>query len=399
MPAPESVSTMVGGAFLLDDLDLLRAGVPVFDDLDAPVLMNAPGTATDVVVLEPEGVPIALVRCTGDGSSTDRRVVRVERWLEPRPQRPFEELHLSVAATPVTECTVVVDDGVDAARIASEMRAHDSSTALLLLPVALERDGQSDQLMVDRARVLHQKVAELPVELQERVHLVLVPIADDHPYRERRLHACATAYAHGGEVIDLRTARAREQAGRGGVVVLFTGLSGSGKSTVARALRNRLLERTDRAVTLLDGDVVRRHLSAGLGFGAVDRDTNIRRIGWVAARIAEHGGLAIASPIAPYAATREDVAAMTHAVGGRFVLIHVSTPLAECERRDRKGLYARARRGEIADFTGISAPYEEPVDPDLRLDTTDSDVAELTQQIIDLGVDRGLWGQPLDSRL
>jgi hypothetical protein len=110
----------------------------------------------------------------------------------------------------------------------------------------------------------------------------------------------------------------------------------------------------------LDGDVVRRNLSAGLTFSREDRETNIRRIGWVAAEISRHGGVAVCSPIAPFDATRQDVRAMTAAAGGAFFLVHVATPLEECERRDRKGLYAKARRGEIPDFTGISSPYEEP---------------------------------------
>jgi sulfate adenylyltransferase len=111
-------------------------------------------------------------------------------------------------------------------------------------------------------------------------------------------------------------------------------------------------------------------LSKGLGFGREDRETNIRRIGWVAAEISRHRGVAVCSPIAPFDATRKEVRAMAEATGGGFVLVHVATPLEECERRDRKGLYARARRGEIPDFTGISSPYEEPADAALRIDTT-----------------------------
>src|SRR5699024_3274862 len=144
------------------------------------------------------------------------------------------------------------------------------------------------------------------------------------------------------------------------------------KSTLARSLRNHLLE-SGRRATLLDGDLVRQHLSAGLGFSPADRDTNIRRIGWVAAEIAYHGGVAICSPIAPYEHTRHAVRQLVEGRGGRFVLVHVATPLSECERRDRKGLYARARRGEIPDFTGVTAPYQEPADPDLRIDTTAGD--------------------------
>jgi sulfate adenylyltransferase len=157
---------------------------------------------------------------------------------------------------------------------------------------------------------------------------------------------------------------------RAGFTVLLSGLSGSGKSTVARRLSVRLLEEDSRSVSLLDGDVVRHHLSQGLGFSRADRDINVRRIGYVASEITKAGGIAIACPIAPYDATRRDVRAMVEAQGG-FVLVHVATPLAECERRDRKGLYARARRGEIPEFTGISDPYEEPTDAEVVVDTTD----------------------------
>ncbi|HEY0645221.1 MAG TPA: adenylyl-sulfate kinase, partial [Nocardioides sp.] len=155
-----------------------------------------------------------------------------------------------------------------------------------------------------------------------------------------------------------------------GLVLFFTGLSGSGKSTLARALMDLVLEHGGRTVTSLDGDVVRRHLSAGLTFSKADRETNIRRIGWVAAEIARHGGVAVCSPIAPFAETREQVREMVEAAGGAFFLVHVATPLEECERRDRKGLYAKARAGEIPEFTGISSPYEEPEDPAVRVDTT-----------------------------
>ena len=165
-------------------------------------------------------------------------------------------------------------------------------------------------------------------------------------------------------------------------MLFFTGLSGSGKSTLARALMDLLLEQGGRSVTSLDGDVVRRHLSAGLTFSKADRETNIRRIGWVAAEIARHGGVAVCSPIAPFAETREQVRQMVEDAGGAFFLVHVATPLEECERRDRKGLYAKARAGEIPEFTGISSPYEEPDDPAVRVDTTGRTIEDALDDVL-----------------
>ncbi|MFD7308999.1 adenylyl-sulfate kinase [Promicromonospora sp. NPDC059942] len=167
---------------------------------------------------------------------------------------------------------------------------------------------------------------------------------------------------------------------RRGAVVFFTGLSGSGKSTVARALAAEL-EDDGLGTTLLDGDEVRQHLSKGLGFDRASRETNVERIGYVAALVARHGGIAVAAPIAPFAAGRARVRAMAEEAGAHFVLVHVSTPLEVCEARDRKGFYARARAGEIAEFTGISSPYEEPDDADLVIDTTDVPVPEAVEQV------------------
>ncbi len=169
---------------------------------------------------------------------------------------------------------------------------------------------------------------------------------------------------------------------RQGVTLFFTGLSGSGKSTIANAVMVKLMERGGRPVTLLDGDLVRKHLSSELGFSREHRDLNIRRIGFVAAEITRNGGVAICAPIAPYAATRGDVREMVEAANGGFIEIHVATPLEECERRDRKGLYAKARAGQIKGFTGIDDPYEAPEAPELRIDTTDCSPEEAAQQVL-----------------
>jgi len=166
-----------------------------------------------------------------------------------------------------------------------------------------------------------------------------------------------------------------------GLTVFFTGLSGSGKSTIANALLVKLLEVGGRSVTLLDGDLVRKNLSSELGFSKEHRDLNIRRIGYVASEITKNGGVAVCAPIAPYDAVRKDVRRDVAPVGG-FMLVHVDTPLEVCEERDRKGLYAKARAGIIKEFTGISDPYEEPADADITIDTTSLTPEEAAQQII-----------------
>jgi sulfate adenylyltransferase len=205
---------------------------------------------------------------------------------------------------------------------------------------------------------------------------------DDIPPRHRRLalslteiddlldRGAALPEWHTPPAVARELARARPPRRQRGLVVFFTGLSGSGKSTIARDVSDALLETGERTVTLLDGDVVRRHLSAGLGYSAADRDTNVRRIGWVAAEAARHGGMAICCPIAPYRAARQAAREYARAAGAGFVLVYVSTPIEECERRDRKGLYAKARAGKLIGMTGVDDPYEAPTDAELALDTT-----------------------------
>jgi sulfate adenylyltransferase len=166
-----------------------------------------------------------------------------------------------------------------------------------------------------------------------------------------------------------------------GFTVFFTGLSGSGKSTIANVLLVKLLEMGGRPVTLLDGDLVRKHLSSELGFSKEHRDINIRRIGWVASEITKNGGIAICAPIAPYERIRREVRGMVEPNGG-FMLVYVATPLDECERRDRKGLYAKARAGLVQNFTGISDPYEEPTDAELVIHTTETSPEEAAQAVI-----------------
>ncbi len=170
-----------------------------------------------------------------------------------------------------------------------------------------------------------------------------------------------------------------------GVCFFFTGLSGSGKTTIANALELAIRQREQRMTTLLDGDVVRTHLSSDLGFSREHRDLNIRRIGFVAAEIVKHGGIVITAAIAPYDSARRAARALVES-HGRFVLVHLATPLAVCEQRDTKGLYAKARKGEIKTFTGISDPYETPVDADITIDTSLVAIADAVDMLL----------QPLD---
>jgi sulfate adenylyltransferase len=175
-----------------------------------------------------------------------------------------------------------------------------------------------------------------------------------------------------------RTSPARSKQG---FTVFFTGLSGSGKSTIANALMVKLMEMGGRPVTLLDGDVVRKHLSSELGFSKEHRDLNIKRIGYVASEITKNGGIAICAPIAPYTATRRAVREMIETFGA-FIEVHVATSIEECERRDRKGLYKLAREGKIKEFTGISDPYEAPTTAELVVDTENVDVDHCAHQVI-----------------
>jgi sulfate adenylyltransferase len=178
-----------------------------------------------------------------------------------------------------------------------------------------------------------------------------------------------TAMLHRATPVDFAVTSAGYSPRPEGFTVFFTGLSGAGKSTLAKALMARLLELGGQRVTLLDGDIVRKHLSGELGFSKEHRDINVRRIGYVASEITKHGGIAICAPIAPYRETRTYVREMVEAFGD-FLEVYVATPIEVCETRDCKGLYAKARAGVIKDFTGVSDPYEVPEAPEVVVDTS-----------------------------
>ena len=177
-----------------------------------------------------------------------------------------------------------------------------------------------------------------------------------------------------------------------GFCLWFTGLSASGKSTTAEKLTRRITE-SGRPVTLLDGDVIRTHLSKELGFSREDRNTNIHRIGFVASEIVRHGGIVICATISPYRAVRAEVRQMVGS--NRFFEIYMDTPLTECQRRDPKGLYSKATRGELQGFTGIDDPYEPPLSPELRLDTMQSSVEENIRLVLEFLAMQGFFHLPL----
>lgn len=348
MSTPPPSSPSYPGVATLDDLELVRHGLLPRDLVSVP---DGPLTLSDA-----EGVPVVEVSADGELS-----------WLSPRSSRPFERWHLT--DTEVELPVALVGDETALAAVPGDTRT---------LVVLASTDGDDNQRDLDLVRAARATAETSGYALR------VAPLGHGASRRADKVAGLQQALGGPERVRDL-TSATDEMAypgGRGGVVVLLTGLSGSGKSTLARALRDHLVEEEGRTVSLLDGDVVRRHLSAGLSFSPADRETNIRRIGWVAAEIARHGGLALASPIAPFESTRQDVRRMVEGRGGRFVLVHVATPLEECERRDRKGLYARARAGEIPDFTGISSPYETPTDATLTLDTTGRDVEDLVHEIL-----------------
>jgi sulfate adenylyltransferase len=375
----------------LDDLELLvsRAvpGLDGFNRPDSPVTLRLPESvaaqaeaAGGVELVDPEGLPLATVSWPGGDVHP----------LAHAAFGPFRRLHLTPAAyrsAHAGRTVVPVVDALTEAQLADlgalgpvTLLAFTGSGTPELSPVALVRASLVAAEHLPDAVVVTVPLASHgdPAVDHELGTQVAATYADGDP-----VHALADD--EGAYPDDIAAVVDRDQPGndRVGLVLFFTGLSGSGKSTLARALVDLVLEQGERTVTSLDGDVVRRHLSAGLTFSKQDRETNIRRIGWVAAEIARHGGVAVVSPIAPFDETRQQVRAMVDEAGGAFFLVHVATPLEECERRDRKGLYAKARAGEIPEFTGISSPYEEPEDADVRVDTTGRTIEDALGVVLD----------------
>lgn len=367
----------------LDDLELLLNGglAPLTTfSTDGPISLTLPDDlrdAAEIELVDPEGLPLALLSAGGLTA------------LGTTSYGPFRRLHLGPAETRAAH------PGALTVPVAAPLTAQDlaviSETRVGRPVVLLAFVGTGTPQGVSGVGLVRASLAA--ADLLGDAHVVAVALAAhgdaaaDHALGQQ----VATTYAAGdllavsgeGELAEeIAAVVESDQPDEPGVVVFFTGLSGSGKSTLAQALLDLVLEAGERTVTSLDGDVVRRNLSAGLTFSREDRETNIRRIGWVAAEIARHRGIAICSPIAPFDETRKQVRAMVEEAGGIFVLVHVATPLDECERRDRKGLYAKARAGEIPDFTGISSPYDEPTDAAVRVDTTGRSIEDALSDVL-----------------
>jgi sulfate adenylyltransferase len=367
----------------LDDLELILIGA-----LQAPLTLLLPDELageTELELTDQEGLPLATLDViSGKVTALAHAQFGAFRRFHLTPLQ-VREAHAGTAifAVPVTSplsCAAIGAIGAEARRTGARpllLACVGAGSPQGVSAPALVRATLAAAALIGQAEVVAVAVARRDGE------------AEDEAFRDRVARVFADEVLHvdalGGELpaeVAAIVAQDRPPRDRRGLVVFFTGLSGSGKSTLARALHDVLLERGDRTVTSLDGDVVRRHLSAGLGFSKADRETNIARIGWVAAEISRHGGVAICSPIAPFDGTRRRVRGMVDAAGGGFVLVHVSTPLEECERRDRKGLYAKARAGEIPDFTGISSPYEVPTDAGVTVDTTGRSIDDALQDVL-----------------
>jgi len=327
------VTKQVLGERELNALELLWGGLLDSYPTDTPGA-GAGQNNVPVTFIDSEGTPIAEL------DSERGTVAR----LRPLGRRPFSELRM-VRPNQISEAVLVITGDVP-------QGLEPLSRTIVVLD-----DGDHGRLArrVQAARVLQAPVRVLPLPPEA---------AGEEWTRETIKRLLLRAGA-----IDITTVETGI-ADTGGLVIFLTGLSGSGKSTIARALAERLRDTDLRPVTLLDGDEVRAMLSAELGFDRLGRELNVRRIAWVASLVARYGGIAVCAPIAPYASMRADARRQASDVGARFMLVHVSTPLAVCEARDRKGLYAQARAGTLQGFTGIDDPYEPPDDADADIDTS-----------------------------
>ncbi len=378
-----------------EDLDLLELVRVAEQGLELQIRLDKSHDAPHVTLLDAENTPLARASL---GARDARGWVSVTHLEHLRPLAPvpgplgtgrvragaLAGRHVTVTSRMPTRSELTAG-GPTWLVLAPRGPDRVARAAVVGLRSALDREGYAGEVLVAPAWRGGPGVLR-PVQITSGVDLVAAAtgaVVDD----------VLEATPDGDELAVVRTALAAAypepavpvllppRARGRGAVVLFSGLSGSGKSTLARATAARLGAQDAREVTLLDGDEVRQMLSAGLGFDRRSRELNVSRIGYVASLVARHGGIALAAPIAPFAETRAEVRAMVEPVS-TFLLVHVATPLEVCEARDRKGLYARARAGEIPEFTGISSPYEEPTDADVVVDTSALDVEAAVDEVL-----------------
>ncbi len=378
-----------------------------FEGADGPTRLCLPPDVAEsaqqakgLEITDAEGVPLAIVSVEGTCPTCEGHVgvIGPVRPLRGNSRRAFRKLYVAPSASrvglPDETVTVPVDgpltdDDLDA------IKALNRPVLFLVLagvetPIDMSAPGLIRATLAAAEQVDGATVFAVPLASRPTVR-------SDDTFRKQVVDAYApgpdvwwpTGRGEVGGSIARVVESDRPTGLDRGVVVFFTGLSGSGKSTLAQALCNRLIESGGRSVTLLDGDRVRRNVSRGLTFSREDRELNIERIAWIASEVARHGGMAVCAPIAPFDRTRKVARALAAEVGADFALIHVATPLEVCEARDRKGLYLRARRGEVADFTGISSPYEAPNDADLVIDTSTVSVADALDEVWSFLVARG----------
>jgi sulfate adenylyltransferase len=388
------------------------------DPWDVPILLevsdeiaDAVSTGASLTLVHPESVRLAVIEDASvwesDGSSVaaGKYVSGAVRGLVAPVHYDFSELRLSPeeyrSKNSDGSSSNVIGFSSVAPISASELdavvsAARDANARVLLAPVISPDLGWS-RWHFDLVR---SYVAVLPRFDDVPVDIVVIPAAhgDEVAGGSRlrstvlRNYGCARVIEpeQGGETIDdslpeiskiMETSNPPSSVR--GFTVFFTGLPSSGKSTLANHLVGKLMEEGSRSVTLLDGDIVRRHLSSELGFSREDRDTNIRRIGYVASEITKAGGIAVCAPIAPYDGVRREVRDLVSEYGD-FIEVYVSTPVEVCEQRDRKGLYAKARQGLLKGFTGVDDPYEVPTRAELEIDTSDIETDESVMKLMEL---------------
>ncbi|GAB3273842.1 adenylyl-sulfate kinase [Arthrobacter pigmenti] len=396
----DTLELLLGG--LLDDSTSYALPRPAAGQGPAAPALTVPASAAEDAIAQgvlqlkdPDGTPLARLRVEGSESGPDNTCLagpvspmqpaehgigRDVRLVSPLAHSAGHPQQVAAVFNRVPAAEEIARAVVTASRLDAQLHL-----------VAIAHSAEPGNRMVSG---LLETLRACAGELEDAAaHLLVVPGYDaqlpgsSHTLGSHVLERLGASQLLDFSATDEEPAHQRAADGRSGLVVLFTGLSGSGKSTLARELVQQSHRVDSRQALLLDGDDIRRFLTAGLGFSREDRNTNVERIGWVAAQISSVGGIAVCAPIAPFEESRQRVRELAEHAGD-FILVHVSTPLEVCEERDRKGLYAKARAGSIPDFTGISSPYDVPAAPDYAVNTAVTSVEDATAHILDLIRDR-----------